>query len=393
MSQRRSGRIRRPASRVPAQDAPPQRRRRLTVPEEEVAVAISAPQPPVQAPAVAVPSTNAVPASAVPASAAIPPELINQIVAKVTAEVTKNLQPLLQVQSSVSAASSSHGPPVQPPAQQPPVQHESLVSAAVVGAAEAITGQSSTVVSALSAPPAPGISEVFTPAALPLDARIPARVKAKIWANEYIDFATLLINNTPSPNYQLTINQSSDDGPPTLSIEPSTKTNKINHIAAWSAAFRFFVAVYTTRYPHEAPALMKYGDVIHELSSRGHQWRYYDENFRFLRQTCVSSLPWDQIHTELWLRACTSSQAAKKVPSQDNSQKANQGISVPKGFCVKFHKGYFCAGCSYKHLCYKCNGSHKVTNCNFRPSNGGQNTKATGAPKSTPAHSSKSTSS
>ena len=30
---------------------------------------------------------------------------------------------------------------------------------------------------------------------------------------------------------------------------------------------------------------MKYGDIVQDLADRGQNWRFYDENFRFLRQT------------------------------------------------------------------------------------------------------------
>jgi hypothetical protein len=34
--------------------------------------------------------------------------------------------------------------------------------------------------------------------------------------------------------------------------------------------------VYTSKYPSEAPALMKYGDIVRDLASRGHNWFFYD---------------------------------------------------------------------------------------------------------------------
>ena len=32
------------------------------------------------------------------------------------------------------------------------------------------------------------------------------------------------------------------------------------------------------------PLLMKYSEIIRDLAARGYNWRYYDENFRYLRQ-------------------------------------------------------------------------------------------------------------
>ena len=44
------------------------------------------------------------------------------------------------------------------------------------------------------------------------------------------------------------------------------------------------MGVYTRRYPVEAPLLIKYGEIIRDLAARGYNWRYYDVNFRNLRQ-------------------------------------------------------------------------------------------------------------
>ena len=64
-----------------------------------------------------------------------------------------------------------------------------------------------------------------------------------------------------------------------------------------------FAGVYTSRFPCDGPGLMKYGSTIQDLAAKGLNWRFYDENFRFLRQTPATSLPWGTIHLELWLRS------------------------------------------------------------------------------------------
>jgi hypothetical protein len=43
-------------------------------------------------------------------------------------------------------------------------------------------------------------------------------------------------------------------------------------------------------------------------------------------------------------------------------------LSVPRGFCYKFHHRAYCSGCDFKHVCFKCNGAHRSVNCNFRGS-------------------------
>lgn len=47
----------------------------------------------------------------------------------------------------------------------------------------------------------------------------------------------------------------------------------------------------------------------------------------------------------------------RKVPIQPPSSTTRFDIP-PLGYCFKFSKGAECAVCQYKHLCYKCEGSH-----------------------------------
>ena len=114
---------------------------------------------------------------------------------------------------------------------------------------------------------------------------------------------------------------------------------------------------------------MKYGQTNRDLAARGQNWRFYDENFRFLRGTQASLVPWGSIHGELWLR---SQFPAKVLPS---SSQVN-GIAksgVPSGYCFKFHRGQFCSpvNCVFNHTCFKCKkGTHSARKCNFRGSTG-----------------------
>lgn len=120
---------------------------------------------------------------------------------------------------------------------------------------------------------------------------------------------------------------------PTLSLEPTTKTKHIPNVEVWTTAFQVFVGVYASKYPGEAPALMKYAEVVRDLAARGGNWRYYDTQFRFLRSTKASEMPWGATHWELWIRAQNFGNSAKPR-YQTVSQPS---LFVPKGFCRKFH--------------------------------------------------------
>jgi hypothetical protein len=163
----------------------------------------------------------------------------------------------------------------------------------------------------------------------------------------------------------------SDAGrPASLVLEPTAKSGKqIKNINDWLRAFHIFLSIYTQRYAHETPALMKYCQLVQDLAARDHNWFYYDENFRFLRQTQASQVPWATVHWELWLRSQNSSpRRLSNVPTAQNASRKPPILSVPRGFCYKFHRGAYCSGCDFKHVCFKCNGAHRSVNCNFRGS-------------------------
>ena len=203
----------------------------------------------------------------------------------------------------------------------------------------------------------------FTYINLPVDARVAMKLKTKIWQQDYIDFGSLLVNPTLDGKFQLTIQNSNEGLSPFLALEPLNKPPKISSIEMWLQAFHVFVGIYAGRYPNEATGLKKYGSTIQDLAARGHNWRFYDENFRFLRQSQATSLPWGTVHWELWLR----SQSNLKKPSTSfTGSKPVSSISIPRGYCFKFHRGGDCAGCSFKHTCCKCEGAHRALHCNFR---------------------------
>ena len=81
-------------------------------------------------------------------------------------------------------------------------------------------------------------TELFTSVNLPVDARVPAKIKTKIWQEEYIDFGSLLVNPTLDGGFQLTIQNSGEGSSPSLALEPLTKPKRITTINAWMLAFQ-----------------------------------------------------------------------------------------------------------------------------------------------------------
>jgi len=108
---------------------------------------------------------------------------------------------------------------------------------------------------------------------------------------------------------QLTIQNSGEGVGPALSLEPVNKAKKINSIDTWLQAFHVFVGIYASKYPQEDPGLIKYG------ATRGHNWRFYDEKFRYLKQMQATSLPWGSIHWELWLHSQNNLNTQRTPPA------------------------------------------------------------------------------
>ena len=109
---------------------------------------------------------------------------------------------------------------------------------------------------------------------------------------------------TPSTaRYSLSLASSgTSSAQPQLNLEPVHAPKKIQSLNQWLTAFHTFVAIYVERYPLEAPQLMKYCEVVRDIASKPGKWLFYDEQFRYIRQSAPVSYPWDTVHWELLQR-------------------------------------------------------------------------------------------
>ena len=215
---------------------------------------------------------------------------------------------------------------------------------------------------------------------VPLSSKVPDKTQTKIWANEYIDLGTLLSPLPGDPKYNFTVKSSSLSSEPIVSLEPAQASKRIVTIDQWTTAFQTFVAIYTVRFPNSAPGLMKYSATVRDLAAKNANWRYYDENFRYLRQK--SLFPWEEIHWELWLQAHhMTSSSSQGNPANNINRQVKQPF--PRGFCWKFHQGDKCFGCNFKHNCFKCGAVHPASKCKqIKPSAPTSRTPATNSSQS-----------
>ena len=211
-------------------------------------------------------------------------------------------------------------------------------------------------------------SEVnFTSVAIDLEARVSAKLKAKIWANEYVDFGALLSSFPDDEEFVLSFNNN-DGKSPSLCLEPSKPKPKFLSLGQWQTAFNTFVAVYTVKYPLKVAALLKYCEVVRDIANKSGNWRYYDQQFRYLRQTNPDKFPWDRVMWELWNQAIHVTSKSRQDNTRNKKPPNRPFLSFPKGVCWKFHSGEFCAGCRFKHTCFKCGATHPANQCQAKPS-------------------------
>ena len=148
-------------------------------------------------------------------------------------------------------------------------------------------------------------SPLFHSMGVPLGSRISAKIKAKIWEEEFVDVGSIW-DQVPNPDrYALPFTAPSRGSPktPQLTFEPIENPKKVSSINDWVSAFHTFVAIYCVKFPNETPNLIKFCEMVRDIATRGGDWSYYDEHFCYIRQANPRQYPWDIVHWELWYRA------------------------------------------------------------------------------------------
>ena len=202
--------------------------------------------------------------------------------------------------------------------------------------------------------------------ALPLHVRIPDRLKAKIWAGEYVDLALLLHDNFAQPqDYALSVQSAGDGQGPTLCVSPAKGKTDVLSFQQWLKAFEMFMSVYLVHPGHlpSAPHMLKYIETVRNLYERGGNWHAYDEAFRSLRQQ--RGWAWDSVNWELWMNASQS--PARRVFPSGGSPFPGKGKARPRSAspCFIYNRGGSCRAdtCRFTHKCRRCNGPHPLSRC------------------------------
>ena len=204
---------------------------------------------------------------------------------------------------------------------------------------------------------------IFMGPSVPLMGRVDPKIAAKIAAGEYIDFSSL-IQDPAKKKYALAMTDASIG---TEVVLAPAKQRLVNTIERWLDAFEIFASHESKFRPACAPALFKYQNTVRDLAMRGGNWKYFDENFRWMKAHNPSQ-SWDALPHELWLKAMHT---AKNSTNTTNSQNTSKGSyskkgkkhSFKSGMCFSYHKGNSCDGCDYDHTCHVCHKIHPAYQC------------------------------
>ena len=219
------------------------------------------------------------------------------------------------------------------------------------------------------------VAQFHEPISTSISAQIKKSLRKKIWCNKFVDFSLLLpsANHSSSPQFSLQVDKFSN-----INVVPTKRQKTIATIESWTSAFIRFTSVYTEKFPTEAPALMKYAEIVRDLAARskGLAWSYYDTQFRLLREQ--QAFPWDRLHTEFWLMASTFQPPVQ--PSSFQSFRTGQAKGPQKPYnrqqkykafldntCWTFNRRKQCnfPRCPHPHVCGFCRGNHAASDCSF----------------------------
>ena len=183
----------------------------------------------------------------------LPAGFLDQVVARVTTEVTRQLQPLLSGAGTLqldvplqteptrpqrSATANQAPAPVQPTGSAIVPQDHTDIPVVGNPVSQVVTSFQSNLTGAQGLfPSLPQAQDPFTSINLPVDAIVAMNLKTKIWQQEYIVFGSLLVNPTLDGKFQLTIHNSNEGLSPSLALEPLNKPPKISSLRYGSRPF------------------------------------------------------------------------------------------------------------------------------------------------------------
>ena len=167
---------------------------------------------------------------------------------------------------------------------------------------------------------------------VPLGSLVDPKVKAKIWAGQFVELDTLVGEFSESP---VLIFDTKNRNP---SVQMRVNVSRrIFNVAQWTDAFLVYVAIYTECHPTYVASILKYVQLVRSMaaSARNNMFIAYDRDFSKL--PAHNNMPWDVIHQELYLALSYRNQNVSHNPRHTQGNNGKQPFRGGGGllrFCV-----------------------------------------------------------
>ena len=203
----------------------------------------------------------------------------------------------------------------------------------------------------------------------PLTLGVDSKIKSQIWANEFVNFDSLLPKKElKNPKFKFQDGeQEGEDGPGF--VKQQYVTTKIVNMTQWLEAFHVYVAIFCEKYPTSSPNLMRYANIVTNLAKKSSDMAalIYDQDFRKMRQTDPINMKWENIAIDLYNEALAEGLSSKfKATEQLFLGKGKGGKKgQKKNTCHTYNNEGICTkpNCRFRHSCQHCAGSHPRKSC------------------------------
>lgn len=160
--------------------------------------------------------------------------------------------------------------------------------------------------------------------AMPLGDHLPQATREKILQGEYVDLFSILYHKVEKNDKDLL-----DDKEKEI-----LRKRKIEQMwTNWLSGYLVYAWVIVQEHPDRGPALFQYMDIIYKvyLNFASDCWLQYDEDFR-IRANSKPALPWDQVHSGLWLQTMTVNKvlSGERAHSGHLVQRSGVSQTVPR---------------------------------------------------------------
>ena len=278
------------------------------------------------------------------------PVALATLISTILDEKLQNLQPLRPAQ-----------PQQQPlPAQSRPTQPQDLTDPNFV--TRLLNQPSSSFQSALDPHP-PQLQS-------PLASHVSQKTRQAILRGEYVEFDTLLPENSSLHNNDLPGVSISFEGKQLEFPSPARKKKTyVDSIDKWLTAFAVFCTILLSSFPRRAVEMFAYQEIIRSAQRKfaGFAWLSYDIDFR--RKAATNpNLSWGERDIQLFLMKFTG-QAKTSCSICGSGDHFAHGCSLSalrpnsntqRGTCINFNRGAKCSQdpCPFSHQCKLCYGDH-----------------------------------